>query len=67
MQLALRVFVGSLTLEILLSKKDTIASAILEEVIAKISNLGLAASDAVFRDVILPCDMKEIMNQVFGR
>ncbi len=64
MQLALRAFVGSLTLDELLSKKDTIASAILDEVTAKISDLGLAVSDAGIRDVILPGDMKEIMNQV---
>ena len=64
MQLALRSFVGSLTLDELLSKKDTIASAILEEVSAKIGDLGLAVSDVGIRDVILPGDMKEIMNQV---
>lgn len=64
MQLALRAFVGSLTLDELLSKKDTIASAILDEVSTKISALGIAVSDAGIRDVILPGDMKEIMNQV---
>jgi regulator of protease activity HflC (stomatin/prohibitin superfamily) len=64
MQLALRAFVGSLTLDELLSKKDTIAYAILDEVTTKISDLGLAVSDAGIRDVILPGDMKEIMNQV---
>jgi hypothetical protein len=31
----------------------------------KISDLGLAVSDAGIREVILPGDMKEIMNQVF--
>ena len=64
MQLALRAFVGGLTLDELLSKKDTIASEILTEATAKISNLGLVISDAGIRDVILPGDMKEIMNQV---
>jgi hypothetical protein len=64
MQLALRAFVGGLTLDELLSKKDTIASDILAEVTSKISNLGLVISDAGIRDVILPGDMKEIMNQV---
>lgn len=64
MQLALRAFVGSLSLDELLSKKDTIAWAILEEVTTKISDLGLAVSDAGIRDVILPGYMKEIMNQV---
>ena len=64
MQLALRAFVGGLTLDELLSKKDTIAEAILAEVKTKINELGLIVSDAGIRDVILPGDMKEIMNQV---
>lgn len=64
MQLALRAFVGGLTLDELLAKKDTIAEAILTEVTTKIEDLGLKISDAGIRDVILPGDMKEIMNQV---
>ncbi|MBF4518212.1 slipin family protein [Flavobacterium sp. ANB] len=64
MQLALRAFVGGLTLDELLAKKDTIAEAILAEVTSKINELGLVISDAGIRDVILPGDMKEIMNQV---
>lgn len=64
MQLALRAFIGSLTLDELLNRKDTIAKEILENVEAKIKDLGLAVSDAGIRDVILPGDMKEIMNQV---
>ena len=64
MQLALRAFVGGLTLDELLSKKDTIAKDILAEVTSKINDLGLVVSDAGIRDVILPGDMKEIMNQV---
>lgn len=64
MQLALRAFVGNLTLDELLNRKDTIAKEILEHVEAKIKNLGLVVSDAGIRDVILPGDMKEIMNQV---
>ncbi len=64
MQLALRAFVGGLTLDELLSKKDAIAEAILEEAKTKIKDLGLTISDAGIRDVILPGDMKEIMNQV---
>ena len=45
-------------------KKDTISKEILEQVTSKINDLGLAVSDAGIRDVILPGDMKEIMNQV---
>jgi hypothetical protein len=64
MQLALRAFVGGLTLDELLARKDTIAEAILAEVATKTEDLGLTISDAGIRDVILPGDMKEIMNQV---
>jgi hypothetical protein len=64
MQLALRAFVGGLTLDELLARKDTIAEAILAEVTTKTEDLGLTISDAGIRDVILPGDMKEIMNQV---
>lgn len=64
MQLALRSFIGSVTLDELLSRKDAIATIILEEAATKFSELGLVVSDAGIRDVILPGDMKEIMNQV---
>jgi hypothetical protein len=64
LQLALRAFVGTCTLDELLSKKDGIASIILEEVASKMEALGLVVSDAGIRDVILPGDMKDIMNQV---
>lgn len=64
MQLALRAFVGGFTLDELLNRKDTISKEILEQVTAKINDLGLTVSDAGIRDIILPGDMKEIMNQV---
>ncbi|MFC7772697.1 slipin family protein [Flavobacterium sp. GCM10027622] len=64
MQLALRSFVGSITLDELLLKKDSLSEIILSEVAEKIAALGVKASDAGIRDVILPGDMKEIMNQV---
>jgi hypothetical protein len=64
MQLALRAFIGGYTLDELLARKDTIAKEILENAQDKISDLGLVVSDAGIRDVILPGDMKEIMNQV---
>lgn len=64
MQLALRAFVGGFTLDELLSRKDSLAKEIVAEASTKISDLGLIVSDAGIRDVILPGDMKEIMNQV---
>ena len=64
MQLALRAFVGGLSLDELLNRKDAISQEILENVTQKIADLGLIVSDAGIRDIILPGDMKEIMNQV---
>lgn len=64
MQLALRSFVGAFTLDELLGRKETLAKEILEEVTSKINALGLEVSDAGIKDIILPGDMKEIMNQV---
>ena len=64
MQLALRAFVGGLTLDELLHKKEAVSQEILESATAKINALGLVVSDAGIRDIILPGDMKEIMNQV---
>lgn len=64
MQLALREFVGALTLDELLMKKDSVGKEILENLGNKAEDLGLKASDAGIRDVILTGEMKEIMNQV---
>lgn len=64
MQLALREFVGALTLDELLLKKDAVGKEILRNLGDKDGDLGLKASDAGIRDVILTGEMKEIMNQV---
>lgn len=64
LQLALRAFVGGNTLDELLSKKDSIVDAILEETKVKIEAIGMEVFDAGIRDIILPGEMKEIMNQV---
>lgn len=64
MQLAIRSFISNFTLDELLTKKDSISNEILEQVSSKVTDLGLIVSDAGIRDVILPGDMKEIMNQV---
>lgn len=64
MQLALREFVGALTLDELLLKKDSVGKEILQNLGNKAEGLGLKAADAGIRDVILTGEMKEIMNQV---
>lgn len=64
LQLALRAFVGAYTLDELLEQKETIAEAVLKSVKTQASKLGVNVLHAGVRDVILPGDMKEIMNQV---
>lgn len=64
LQLALRAFVGGYTLDELLEQKETIASAVLQDVKVQANKLGVNVLHAGVRDVILPGDMKEIMNQV---
>jgi hypothetical protein len=64
MQLALREFVGALTLDELLEKKENVSANIQATVSRKVEALGVAVNGSGIRDIILPGDMKEIMNQV---
>lgn len=63
-QLALREFVGSMTLDELLDRKEQVSAFILEVSAERIAALGIRLNASGIRDVILPGDMKEIMNQV---
>lgn len=64
MQLALREFIGTLTLDELLANKDAVADYVINSIQDNASRLGVKVSACGIRDVILPGDMKEIMNQV---
>tara|TARA_R110002072_G_scaffold260722_14_gene419344 strand:- start:31613 stop:32713 length:1101 start_codon:yes stop_codon:yes gene_type:complete len=64
LQLALRAYVGTYTLDELLENKDSIANAVFEKVKKEAASLGVEVLNTGIRDVILPGDMKEIMNQV---
>lgn len=64
MQLALREFVGSLTLDELLEKKENVSSYVMESVSEKTEALGVVLKGCGIRDIILPGEMKDIMNQV---
>lgn len=63
-QLALREFIGTFTLDELLEKKETIAPFIMQAVVASAAKLGVEVAGYGIRDIILPGDVKEIMNQV---
>lgn len=64
MQLALREYVGTQTLDELLDSKEGINNYVSQFVKAKSSKLGIELLDSGLRDIILPGEVKEIMNQV---
>jgi regulator of protease activity HflC (stomatin/prohibitin superfamily) len=64
MQLALREFISTFSLDELLEKKDSISAYVLATLKDKAFNLGVEVRDCGVRDIILPGEMKEIMNQV---
>ena len=64
LQLALREFIGTLTLDELLEKKEAISDYVLNSIKDKAEALGVRINDCGVRDIILPGEMKEIMNQV---
>lgn len=63
-QLALREYIGGLTLDELLDKKGDLAPYVLSATAAKASELGVDLRSGGVRDIILPGDMRDIMNQV---
>ena len=63
-QLALREYIGTLSLDELLAKKETIGAFVLEAVGKNAEPLGVEVTGFGIRDIILPGDVKEIMNQV---
>jgi regulator of protease activity HflC (stomatin/prohibitin superfamily) len=63
-QMAIREYVGGLLFDEILEKKDQMVPLILEKVGAAATVLGVAVAGFGIRDIILPGDVKEIMNQV---
>lgn len=63
-QFALRELVTAYTLDELLEKRDGLAPQVLNTVKERAAALGVEVMDCGIRDVILPGDVKEIMNQV---
>ncbi len=63
-QLALREYVGGLAFDELLEKKDSIVPFILEAVKNAAEELGISVNGFGIRDIILPGDVKDIMNKV---
>lgn len=63
-QLAIREYVGGLLFDEILEKKDQLAPVVLERVGVAAESLGIAVAGFGIRDIVLPGDVKEIMNQV---
>jgi regulator of protease activity HflC (stomatin/prohibitin superfamily) len=63
-QLALRAVVGARDLDALLADKDVLAREVEELLSRRAEALGIEVLSAGVRDVILPGDMKELMNKV---
>lgn len=63
-QLALREFIGTRLLDEVLADKDAVTAYVKESVSAQAEALGIAINAGGIKDIILPGDMKEIMNQV---
>jgi regulator of protease activity HflC (stomatin/prohibitin superfamily) len=63
-QLVLRGVVGARELDAFLTDKDAVARDIEENVRRRAQELGLAIASVGIKDVILPGDMKDLMNKV---
>ncbi|MBM9502560.1 slipin family protein [Leptospira sp. 201903071] len=64
LQLVLREYVGSLTLDEILSKKEEIGSYVTEKIKTSMPSMGLEILFGGVKDVILPGEIKDILNQV---
>lgn len=64
LQFALRQVVGARTLDALLANKDELDKVIFDEVKVKVAEFGIQIRSVGVKDVILPGDMKDILNQV---
>lgn len=63
-QFALREFVGSLNLDEMLNSKEALSTYVRESLMEKAEKLGVEILGCGLKDIILPGEMKEIMNQV---
>ena len=64
LQLALRAAVGTKTLDELLANKQAISQDVFENVAQSLLDIGVTLKAVGVKDIILPGDMKDILNQV---
>lgn len=63
-QLALREYIAGYSFDEVLEKKDAMAPFVLDQVKVKAEALGIEVAGFGIRDIILPGDVKDIMNKV---
>jgi hypothetical protein len=65
-QLVLRAAVGTKTLDALLADKESVGNEVRESLSARAEVLGVTVKSVGLRDIILPGDMKTLLNQVIA-
>jgi len=64
LQVALREYIGGFTLDEMLEKKESVGPFIAEKLIEPCAETGLQIINSGIRDIILPGEIRDIMNQV---
>lgn len=64
LQLALREVIGTRTLDQLLEAKNQVSDVIFEQTKQEFKSLGIELTQVGLKDIILPGEMKDILNQV---
>lgn len=65
-QLVLRAAVGARSLDALLADKEAVGNEVRQALSARAAELGLLVKSVGLRDIILPGDMKTLLNQVIA-
>lgn len=64
MQLAFRAYIGTMTLDELLTRKAELSNYVTDDIQRRVADLGVEVLNCGMKDVILPGEVKDIMNQV---
>jgi regulator of protease activity HflC (stomatin/prohibitin superfamily) len=65
-QLVLRAAVGSRPLDQLLADKESVGADVRQTLAERAAELGVSVTSVGLRDIVLPGDMKELLNQVIA-
>src|SRR5687767_2060116 len=65
-QMALRAAVGTRTLDALLADKESVGGEVRSALAARTGAFGVAVRNVGLRDIVLPGDMKQLLNQVIA-